>query len=261
MESAQTKVAIVTGGGAGIGKACALRFARAGFRVVIVDLAAEDGRQTLELIRADSGEAIFCQSDVSQEAACQAWARTTLQRWGRIDVLVANAGVQTDGNLFEATEADWERVIGVNLKGVAYSCKAVLPAMVEQKSGALVMISSVNALLGVGGGRMPLYDASKAGVLALTRSLAIAHGQAGIRVNAICPGVTVTEYHERRAAARGQTPAELRASLKGHALLGKPAEPAQIAAAVYFIASDEASHITGQALVVDGGLTVMSHPI
>ena len=259
--SSKTKVAIITGGSAGIGKACALRFAREGFRVVIADIAEEDGQRTLELIRGDGGEAIFWHGDVSREADCQAWAQAALDTWGRIDVLVANAGVQISGDLFEATEGDWERIIGVNLKGVAYSCKAVLPAMIEQQSGAIVMISSVNALLGVGGGGMLLYDASKAGVLALTRSLAIAHGKDGIRVNAICPGVTVTEFHERRAAARGQTPEELRASLKGHALLGRPAEPYQIASAVYFLASDDASHVTAQSLVVDGGLTAMSHPL
>ena len=259
--SAQTEVAIITGGGAGIGKACALRFAQEEYRVVIADFSEEDGQHCLDTIQGNGGEAIFLRGDVSQEFDCQAWAQAALDEWGRIDVLVANAGVQVAGDLFEATEADWERVIGVNLKGVAHSCKAVLPAMVEQGSGAIVMISSINALVGVARGGMPLYDASKAGVLALTRSLAIAHGQAGIRVNAICPGVTVTEYHERRATARGQTPEELRASLKGHALLGKPAEPYQIASAVYFLASADASHITGQSLVVDGGLTAMSHPL
>jgi meso-butanediol dehydrogenase/(S,S)-butanediol dehydrogenase/diacetyl reductase len=259
--SSETKVAIITGGGAGIGKACALRFAREGFGVVIADISAEDGQRTRELIQSEGGQAIFRGGDVSQEADCQAWAQAALDTWGGIDVLVANAGVQTPGHLFEASDEDWGRTIGVNLKGVALSCKAVLPAMVEQGSGALVLISSVNALLGVGGGGMLIYDASKAGVLALTRSLAIAHGQDGIRVNAICPGVTVTEFHEQRAAERGQTPEELRAGLKGHALLGKPAEPHQIASAVYFMASEDASHITGQYLVVDGGLTVMSHPL
>jgi meso-butanediol dehydrogenase/(S,S)-butanediol dehydrogenase/diacetyl reductase len=259
--SAQTKVAIITGGGAGIGKACALRFAQEGYRVVIADISEDNGQHCLDSIRGDGGEVIYFQGDVSREVDCQAWAQAALDEWGRIDSLVANAGVQIAGDLFEATEADWERVIGVNLKGIAYSSKAVLPAMVEQGSGAIVMISSINALVGVARGRMPLYDASKAGVLALTRSLAFAHGQDGIRVNAICPGVTVTEYHERRAAARGQTPEELRASLKGHALLGKPAEPYQIASAVYFLASTDASHITGQSLIVDGGLTAMSHPL
>jgi meso-butanediol dehydrogenase/(S,S)-butanediol dehydrogenase/diacetyl reductase len=259
--ASETKVAIITGGGAGIGKACALRFTQEGYRVVIADISAEDGQRTRELIQSEGGQAIFRGGDVSQEADCQAWAQAALEEWGRIDVLVANAGVQIAGDLFEATEADWERIIGVNLKGIAHSCKAVLPAMVERGSGAIVMISSINALVGVAGGRMPLYDASKAGVLALTRSLAIAHGQDDIRVNAVCPGVTVTQYHERRAATRGQTPEELRASLKGHALLGRPAEPYQIASAVYFLASADASHITGQSLIVDGGLTAMSHPL
>jgi meso-butanediol dehydrogenase/(S,S)-butanediol dehydrogenase/diacetyl reductase len=229
--------------------------------VTIADISEEDGRQTLEQIRSAGGEAIFAHRDVSREGDCQAWAQTTLESWGRIDALVANAGVQISGDLFEATEADWDRIIGVNLKGVTNSCKAVLPAMIKQQSGAIVMISSINALIGVGGAKMLLYDASKAGVLALTRSLAIAHGKDNIRVNAICPGVTVTEFHEQRAAARGQTPEELRATLKGHALLGKPAEPYQIASAVYFMAGDDASHITGQSLVVDGGLTIMSHPL
>lgn len=259
--SAQTKVAIITGGGAGIGKACALRFAHEGFRVVIAELSEKDGQRTTELIRGDGGEVIFCRGDVSREADTQTWAKAALDKWGRLDVLVANAGVQIGGDVFETTESDWERVIGVNLKGVAYSCKAVLPAMVEQGSGSIVLISSINALVGLGGGNMIAYDASKAGVLALTRSLAIAHGKDGIRVNAICPGVTVTEFHERRAAERGQTPEELRARLKGHALLGRPAEPDQIASAVFFMAGDGASHITGQSLVVDGGLTAMSHPL
>ena len=126
--SAQTKVAVITGGGAGIGKACALRFAQEGYRVVIADISEEDGHHCLDTIRGDGGEAIFYRGDVSQEVDCQAWAQSALAEWGRIDVLVANAGVQIAGDLFEATEADWERVIGVNLKGVAHSCKAVLGA-------------------------------------------------------------------------------------------------------------------------------------
>lgn len=259
--SSQPKVAIITGGGAGIGKACSLRFVQEGMRVVIADIAQADGQQTLELIKSKGGEAIYCPGDVSQEADCQTWAQTALDAWGRIDILVANAGVQTGGDLFEATEADWDRIIGVNLKGVAYSCKAVLPTMIKQQAGAIVTTSSINAFLGVGGGNMPLYDASKAGVLALTRSLAIAYGKDGIRINAVCPGVTVTDFHERRAAKKGTTPEALRAGLQGHALLGKPAEPHQIAATIYFLAGDDASHITGQALVVDAGLSVMSHPL
>jgi len=248
------KVAIVTGGGAGIGKACALRLAEEGVRVVIGDLSAEDGQKTRDLIRDEGGQAIFQPGNVAQEADCQAWARAALEHWGRIDILVANAGARVRGSLLEATEADWQTIIDVNLKGVAYSCKAVLPAMIEQQAGAIVIISSANAL--VGRANMPLYDATKAAVLSLTRSLAVAHGQDGIRANAICPGYTMTDFHERAAQARGVSPEELRARNTGYALLGKPAEPGQIAAAVYFLASDDASNITGQSLMVDGGLSV-----
>ena len=255
------KVAIVTGGGSGIGKACVLRFAREGYKVGIIDIADSDGLQTEAQVLTGGGEAKFFHGDVSSEDDCEGWARAVSERWGRIDALVANAGVQINGDLFSATEADWDLIVGVNLKGVAFSCKAVLPRMIDQNSGAIVLVSSINALEGVAGGQMPLYDMSKAGVIGLMRSLANEYGKNSIRVNAICPGVTVTEFHEKKAAKRGTSPEELRASLKGHALLGNGAEPSQIASAIYFLNSDDASHITGQVLTVDGGLTAMSHPI
>ena len=220
-----------------------------------------DGLQTEAQVLTEGGEAKFFHGDVSNEDDCEGWARAVFERWGRIDALVANAGVQINGDLFTATEADWDLIVGVNLKGVAFSCKAVLPRMIDQNSGAIVLVSSINALEGVAGGQMPLYDMSKAGVIGLMRSLANEYGKNRIRVNAICPGVTVTEFHEKKAAKRGTSPEELRASLKGHALLGKGAEPSQIASAIYFLNSDDASHLTGQVLTVDGGLTAMSHPI
>ncbi len=142
----------------------------------------------------------------------------------------------------------------MNLKGVAYCCKAVLPAMIEQQSGSIVIISSANAKVGRAG--MPLYDATKAGVVSFAQSLAVAHGVDGIRVNAVCPGYTMTDFHERNAVKRGVSPEELRARNEGYGLLGKPAEPHQLASAVYFLASEDASNITGQALMVDGGLSV-----
>ncbi|MCC7163792.1 MAG: SDR family oxidoreductase [Anaerolineae bacterium] len=252
----QKKVVIITGAGAGIGKACAHRFAKENYRVVVADLSAEDGERTCVSVRANGGEALFSRCDVSQEADCQATARAALDAWGRIDALVANAGARVLGSILEATEADWSLMLDVNLKGVAYCCKAVLPAMIEQGAGAIVMTSSANAL--VGRPEMPLYDASKAALLSLTRSLAVAYGKDGIRVNAICPGYTITDFHEKLAAARGETPQELRERRKGYALLGRPAEPSQLAAAIYFMASDDASNITGQSLFVDGGLSVTS---
>jgi len=254
--SMENRVAIVTGGGAGIGKACSIRFAKEGARVIIGDFSKEDGQTTCERIKADGGQAVYCYGDVSREADCHTFAKTAFDNWGRIDILVANAGARVSGSILDATEEDWEKIIGVNLKGVAYSCKAVLPTMIKQHSGAIVIVSSANALVGRSG--MPLYDATKAGVLSLTRSLAVAHSKDGIRVNAICPGYTVTDFHERAAAKRGISPQELRARNAGYALLGKPAEPHQIASAVYFMASEDASNITGQYLMVDGGLSVCS---
>jgi meso-butanediol dehydrogenase/(S,S)-butanediol dehydrogenase/diacetyl reductase len=231
-----------------------VRFARGGWRVVIGDVAEDDGRQTCERIRREGGEALFYAGDAAREADCQAWAQAARGTWGRIDALVANAGARVHGSLLEATEADWETILAVNLKGVAYCCKAVLPAMIEQHAGAIVVISSANALVGRAG--MPLYDATKAAILSLTRSLAVAHGKDGIRVNAVCPGYTMTDFHERAAAKRGISPEQLRANNAGYALLAKPAEPDEIAAPVCFLASDDASMITGQTLMVDGGLSV-----
>ena len=246
-------VAIITGGGAGIGKACAIRFAKEGYRVVISDVSQENGEACL---REMGGDNIYIGGNVANWVDCRAFAQVALNEWGRIDALVANAGARVSGSILDATEDDWEKIIGVNLKGVAYSCKAVLPTMVQQKSGAIVIISSANAI--VGRADMPLYDATKAAVLSLTRSLAVAHGKDGVRVNAICPGFTVTDFHIRRAAERGISEQELRARAEGYALLGRPAEPHQIASAVYFMASEDASNITGQYLMVDGGLSVRS---
>ena len=198
----------------------------------------------------------ICEGNVANESDCQAWAQVALDTWGYIDILVANAGARVSGSILDVTEDDWDTIINVNLKRVVYSCKAILPGMIKRKSGSIVIISSANASVGRGG--MPLYDATKAGVSSLARSLAVAHGKEGIRVNAICPGATTTDYHERIAQKRGVSPEKLRESRQGYALLGQAGEPYQIAAAVNFLASDEASNITGQALMVDGGLSVTS---
>jgi len=247
-------VAIITGAGAGIGKACAIRFAQEGVRVVAVDCLPADGQATADLLKSRGAEAIFCHADVSKEEDCNDFARAAIETFGRIDVLVANAGIRVFGTILDSTEEDWDRILAVNLKGVSFSCKAVLPTMIRQKSGAIVLIGSTTAM--TGRTSMPLYDATKFGVLSLTRSLAATYGRDGIRVNAICPALTLTDFHIKRALAEGISLQQLRARHKGYGLLGKPGEPEEVAAAVYFMASKDASFITGQYLMVDGGYSI-----
>ena len=245
---------MVTGAGSGIGKACARRFANAGARVALTDIHSETIQAVAERIRAAGGDVLCIIADVANASACEQAAQQVLSTWGRIDMLVANAGVQIKGSLLEAEEGDWDKILAVNLKGVAYSCKSVIPAMLQQGSGAIVVVSSVNALVGTAG--MAIYDMSKAGVLALTRSLATEFGNRGIRVNAVCPGNTLTEFHIDKMAQKGISADQIRAMTQGYGLLGRIAEPEEIANAVYFLASEQASFVTGQTLVVDGGFSI-----
>lgn len=253
-----TFVAVITGAGAGIGKACALRFAKEGARVVVVDRNAADGNATVALLKPLGAEALFCDADVSREKDCTLFAEAALKQFGRIDVLVANAGIRVFGTVLEATEEDWDKMLAVNLKGVSFSCKAVLPAMIGQKSGAIVMIGSTTAM--AGRTDMPIYDATKFGVLSLTRSLAATYGKHGIRANAVCPSKTITDFHINNARSKGISPEQFRDSFKDYGLLGRAGESHEVAAAVYFLASREASFITGQYLMVDGGFSIGAKP-
>ncbi len=248
-------VCLVTGGGAGIGRACVDYFAARGYRVIAADIDAAAAQSAAQDAQRRHGiEAFGVACNVAQWADCQAAAQTALQRWGRIDALVGNAGVQSAGRLLDTDDAHWEQLVSVNLKGVANACRAVLPAMIAQRDGRIVLVSSINALLSPAG--MTVYDMTKAGVIGLMRSLAVDHGRDGVRVNAICPGATMTDHHIRAAAARGVSEEDLRRRTQGYALLGRVAEPAEIAAAIHFLISDAASFVTGATLVVDGGFTI-----
>lgn len=254
MQNQTAKVAVITGSGAGIGKACALRFASAGINVVVADLSEPTVDAVCKSIADSGGNAIGCQADVSSEKDCQDAAETALKTWGKIDILVANAGVQIGGSLLDTTEEDWDQILGVNLKGVGYSCKAVLPNMIENQSGTIVINSSINALLGSAG--MAVYDMSKAGTLALMRSLAVEYGKQGVRVNAVCPGNTITDFHINNMAKKGISIDQLREMTKGYGLLDRAAEPEEIANIMHFLANDESSFITGQAIIADGGFSI-----
>lgn len=254
MTPGEQNVVVITGAGAGIGRACALRFARENYRVVVVDLSADGVEHTCEQIAGINASAIGHAGDIAIEDTSLKACEKALSQWGRIDALVANAGVQIGGSLLEADEADWDRILGVNLKGVAYSCRAVLPSMIAAGKGSIVMVSSINATAGAA--NMAIYDASKTAVLGLMRSLAIDHGQHGVRVNAICPGNTLTDFHINRMAEQGIDLEKLRSMTRGYGLLDRAAEPMEIANAIHFLASDEASFISGHTLMVDGGYSI-----
>lgn len=250
--NSEHRVAIISGGAAGIGRACAIRFAHEGFKVVIGDVAAEDGAKTLEAIEALGAGAVFEIGTIADEAFCRRLADVAVEKWGRVDVLVANAANRNFSRLIDASEREWDEMLAVNLKGTAFCCKAVLPQMIRQRSGAIVLISSVHYQSGRK--EMPIYDATKAGIVSMTKSLAVDHAADGVRVNAICPGLTITDFHIRKAIREGRSVDELKQTRVG--ALQRPADPSEIAAAVYFMASDEASFITGQALMVDGGASI-----
>jgi len=242
--------ALVTGAASGIGRAAARRFATERVAVVLADRDAAGVEKAAADIRSAGGDAEGVVLDVTDRNACLRFAETA----GPFDRLVANAGVQTGGRLEETSDEDWAQILGVNLKGVANCCEAVLPGMRALGRGAIVIVSSVNATAGASG--MVAYDASKAGVLGLMRSLAIDYGADGIRVNAICPGTTITDYHVKRFAKQGIDEAGLREMTAGHGLLKRAAAPEEIAAAIWFLVSDESAFVTGTTLVADGGYSL-----
>jgi len=255
--SNEQNVVVITGAGAGIGRACALRFAEAEYKILAVDVSEDMLEQTCRPVSELDGICSGFSGDIAAEETSLHACEQAVKKWGRIDTLVANAGVQIGGELLDSNGEDWNTILGINLKGVAFSCKAVLPTMAAQGKGSIVIVSSINALTGAAG--MAIYDASKAAVLGLMRSLAIGHGGCGIRVNAICPGNTLTDFHINRMAENGIGLEELRTMSKGYGLLGRAAEPVEIANAIYFLASDEASFITGHTLVADGGYSISNN--
>jgi 2-hydroxycyclohexanecarboxyl-CoA dehydrogenase len=250
--SSEKKVAIITGGAAGIGKACAFRFANENIRLVINDISEDIGQRTCQQINEQRGEALFVHGSIEDNIVCQKMAQTALGAWGRIDILVANAAARNFTPFIETNTEEWDTMLGTNLKGTAQSCQAVLPTMCSQESGAIVLLSSVHYLLGRT--EMPIYDVTKAGIVSMARSLAIEYGTKKIRVNAVCPGLTITDFHINKAKEEGRSIESLKAVQPG--ALKRPADPSEIAAAVFFLASEASSYVTGHALMVDGGASV-----
>lgn len=248
------KVAIVTGAAMGIGAGIAERFMEAGAAVVVFDINAERANQMAQHL-SRSGRALAIHGDVSREADVQNAVARTIQEFGALDVLVNNAGIEVVGQVVDVTSADWDRQLGVNLKGVFLFCKYAIPHL-RGRSGAIVNISSVHAFVSYAGNAA--YDASKAGMNGLTRALALDHGHEGIRVNAICPGYINTPMMDEWLAAQPDAEATLKQVLSFHPL-GRIGTPRDIAEAALFLASDAASFISGANLVVDGAMSVAGH--
>jgi NAD(P)-dependent dehydrogenase (short-subunit alcohol dehydrogenase family) len=244
------KVALVTGGGSGIGRATALAFARQGARVVVADVAVTGGEETVQRIQKAGGEAIFLRTDVSKAAEVEALITRAVSTYGRLDCAHNNAGIEgVEARTADYPEDDWDRVIAINLKGVWLCMKYEILQMQQQGGGAIVNTASIAGL--VGAYRMPAYVASKHGVAGLTKAAALEYARAGIRVNAVCPGVIRTPMVERFFLERHPR-AESR--LTAFEPIGRLGTPEEVAAAVVWLCSDAASFVTGHTMAVDGGI-------
>lgn len=246
MARMKDKIAVITGAGKGLGEAMALLFSREGAKIVVFDIDERAGRETVEQIREKAGEAIFVQGDVSKSDDAVRLIDDAVDAYDRVDVLVNNAGIHVDKTVADTTEAEWDEILGVNLKGCFLCSKAVIPQMRRQGGGNIICISSISGLIGQL--NQAAYNASKHGIIGLVRCMAYDHAQENIRANAICPGVMNTPLV-------ASVPEEHIAPYRKANLLERFAEPIEVANAALFLASDESSHVTGSAMVVDGGYT------
>ena len=246
------RVAIVTGSARGIGRAIARAFACEDAQVVGVDVLEEAGRAAADEIAADGGSARFAQADVSREADVREVVSGVLREFGRVDVLVNNAAVQVEGLAADVRVEDFHRVVNVNLLGCVLFCREVLPGMVARHSGAIVNMSSVNAFSA--DPLLPVYGATKAAIIGFTKSVAVAYGPYGIRANAICPGDVDTELNQAFFRAH-RDPDAFRARVEGQYPVRRIASPDEIARVAVFLASDDASFVSGAEVVVDGAIT------
>ncbi|MGB0388730.1 MAG: SDR family oxidoreductase [Ardenticatenaceae bacterium] len=248
MASLKDKVALVTGGSSGIGRATALLFAREGAKVVVADIQVEGGEETVGMIQEGGGEAIFVKADVSKSADVQAMINQTVEHYGRLDCAFNNAGIGgVPAPIADHEEEHWDRVIGINLKGVWLCMKYEVAQMLKQGGGTIVNTASVVGLVGTA--NMTPYVASKHGVVGLTKTVALEYAQANIRVNAVCPGVIHTPMIDRFTGGSPEALAQV-VAMEPVGRVGKPEEVAEV---VVWLSSDAASFVTGHPMAVDGG--------
>ncbi len=246
------KVAVVTGGNSGIGRAAAVLFAKEGAKVVIAALDSTKGQAVVNEIRQFGGEAIFVQTDISREDEIKSMVAQAMVKFKRIDILFNNAGIELTKPVTETTAEELEKVLSVNLKGVFFGCKHAIPYMTRHGGGSIINTASTAGIVGFP--NMAAYSASKGAVVLLTKQMALDYAKQGIRVNCVCPGAIMTPMVER-FINKSPNPEETKKQLAGMHPIGRMGKPEEIANAVLFLASDESSFVTGHSLIVDGGLT------
>ncbi|MGE0422067.1 MAG: SDR family NAD(P)-dependent oxidoreductase [Reyranellaceae bacterium] len=249
------KVAAVTGGASGIGEATVRRFVAEGASVAFCDRDGERGRQVESELKNAGARVAFTQADVGTEAACLGFVEGAAQHFGRLDVLINNAGIRKYETIDVASAESWNEILSVNLMSYVFCAKAAVPLMRSAGGGAIVNVASVRSIV-AGGGNLQ-YDTTKAAIAGLTRALAADHSAEGIRVNAVGPGPIFTPFHQRRIAAAGQTVEQYNTQAARGTMLKRPGRAEEVAAAILFLASDDASYVTGTLLFVDGGMTAL----
>lgn len=245
------KVALITGGSSGIGRETALLFAKEGAKIVVSDVNDAEGQQTVDLIAAEGGEAIYIHADVSKAADCEAMVALAEEKFGKLNILFNNAGIMhsDDDNAMTTEEAIWDLTMNINAKGVFMGCKYGIPAIKRAGGGSIINTASFVAILGAATPQIA-YTASKGAVLSMTRELATIHAREGVRVNALCPGPLRTELLMKFLNTEEKKQRRL-----VHIPMGRFGEAKEMAYAALFLASDESSYVTGTDFLVDGGIT------
>ena len=249
------KVAIITGSGSGLGRASALLFAQEGAKVVVADIAVKDAEETVSIIKKAGGDAIPCQVDVTKASDCEKMVATAINEYGKLDIMFNNVGAGgAAGKIVDLAEEEWNRIMSINLTGVFLGTKYAVREMLKGKSGVIINVSSPAAVLPARGGA---YGIAKAGVIHLTKMTALEYGRDNIRANCIIPGPMDTAFFDNMAPGDPKTSEAVKNFSIKHVLLGRLADPEEVAKVALFLASDDASFATGAVWNVDGGYALL----
>ena len=249
------KVAAISGGASGIGEATVRLFIEEGAKVAFADRDSDRGKQIESELQAAGADVLFVEADMGNEADCTGFIDQTVSHFGQLNILVNNAGIRMYQKVTEASAESWDTMLNVNLKGYAFCAKAAIPAMKQAGGGSIVSTASIRSINA--GSNTVQYDTTKAAVAGLTRAMALDHAEDNIRVNAVGPGPIFTRFHERRALDAGRQLDEFQEEFGEQTMLKRPGTPREVAYCILFLASDEASFVTGTLLFVDGGKTAM----